>query len=101
MGKRLAWRVCESDLSDAAHWTNPDTTPPPLGISEAVHISRGQLSRYFPNVEQWDLEDVELHSFAEGTKWFYVVSWRARGTRGDDLGIPVLMSGHPVELRSE
>jgi len=93
--------VCESDLDDAAHWADPESSPPPLDLGEAVRISRQELTRYFPDVETWDLEDIDLKSFNHGTKWFYVVSWRARDTIGDDLGIPVLMNGRPVQLTVE
>ena len=100
MGTRVAWRVCESDIGSRPEWSTPQETPPPLDMQEAIKISYSELPKYFPKVEQWDLEDIWLHSLKPG-KWFYVVSWRARGTSGDDLGIPVLMDGQAVALITE
>jgi hypothetical protein len=92
------WQVCESDLEMAPSWDDPEGTPPPLHMHDAVGASKSELAKYFPDVEIWDLEDIALHRI--GRKWFYVVSWRARGTTGDDLGIPVLMNGKAMELKT-
>ncbi len=100
MEKRLAWQVCKPDVIAGPQWHDPETTSPPLAMQDAIRISYSELSDYFPEVEQWDLEEIWLNSFGPGN-WFYVVSWRAQGTFGDDLGIPVLMDGKAVKLITE
>ncbi len=101
MEKRLGWQVCESNINAGPQWHDPGTTPPPLAVQDAITISYSELSDYFPEVELWDLQDIWLNSFGPG-KWFYVVSWKARGTVVEnDLEIPVLMDGRAVKLVTE
>ena len=99
--QRLGWQVCESNINAGPQWHDPGTTPPPLAVQDAITISYSELSDYFPEVELWDLQDIWLNSFGPG-KWFYVVSWKARGTVVEnDLEIPVLMDGRAVKLVTE
>ena len=100
LGKRLTWTVTTDDLDAVPLWIDPSENPPPLSVSAAVALSRAEIPKYFPDVSTWSLEDVALHTLGEGNsgRWFYVVSWRAEGSTGDALGIPILMSSQPVAL---
>jgi hypothetical protein len=100
LGKPLTWTVAKEDLEASPPWADPTKDPPPLSVTNAVSLSRNEIATYFPDVETWFLEDVALHTLGvEGRgRWFYVVSWRAKGSTGDALGIPVLMSGLVVAL---
>jgi len=65
--------------------------------NEAIRISRGEVAKYLPIDADWDLEEVTLISIGTPGKWFYRIEWRPRvHYRGDNLGIPVLMSGKAV-----
>jgi hypothetical protein len=100
LGRSLTWTVTKEDLEASPAWADPTKDVPPLSVADAVSLSQDEIPTYFPDVDTWVLEDVALHTLGvEGRgKWFYVVSWRAKGSTGDALGIPVLMSGVAVAL---
>jgi hypothetical protein len=98
--QRWTYTVAEADVTDSPAWVDPSSNPPPLPESRAVALSRAELSKYMPEVETWDLVNITLEPLGYSSKWFYVVAWRPRGLdKGDNLGIPVLMSGRAVALR--
>ncbi|SRR6266571_7786000 len=98
--QRWNYTVAEADVADSPAWIDPSSDPPPLPASRAVALSRAELSKYMPEVETWDLANITLEPLGYSSKWFYVVAWRPRGLdKGDNLGIPVLMSGRVVALR--
>lgn len=101
-GHGWTYTVSESDLADSPAWADPSNMPPPLSLANALAVSRAELSRYMPEVETWDLAEVDLQQIGYDGKWVYLVGWRPRGLEhGDNLDIPVLMSGHAVLLEHQ
>ena len=97
--QRWTYSISENDLSDSPAWPDPLSDAPPLTVAQALSISRGEPPKYMPGVATWDLVAIKLEAMGYESKWFYVVSWRPRGLeRGDNLDIPVLMSGRAVPL---
>jgi len=93
------YSVSESDLADSPAWPDPFRDAVPLSVAQALSISRGEPVKYMPNVDTWDLAGIKLEPIGYESKWLYVVSWRPRGLKeGDNLDIPVLMSGRAIQL---
>ena len=93
------YSVSQNDLMDSPAWPDPLSDAPPLSVAQALLISRGEPPKYMPGVGTWDLVGIKLEPIGYESKWLYVVSWRPRGLeKGDNLDIPVLMSGRAVPL---
>ena len=101
LGKDLSYSIGIEDLINNPVWENPGHSPPPMPISVAIKISKYEIPKYCPNVEDWILEDIAIRTIGKTESWYYKISWRAKGSKGDDLGIPILMNGNPILLRKK
>ena len=92
--------VCERrHFTHEPEWMGPEESPPPLSMTQAARISRGEIKRYADGGLDWRVAGVQLKEFVP-KKWVYVVHWRAfdgKTYKTHQLEIPVLLSGRPVE----
>ena len=90
------------DVSSTPSWAQPENGKPPLLIRTAIEVSKKELAKYHPEIPSWELASVGLQPVGTSSKWYYVVSWRPKGSHfKDTFSIPVLMDGSPVKLQSK
>ncbi len=94
-----SFRLCDTVFENEPAW-NPIVAPePPLAISDAVDITRGEIHRYDQPELEWRAHEIILREIGPD-RWLYLVRWNAfepQGRGSHNLLIPVLMSGQTIK----
>jgi hypothetical protein len=77
----VGYSIFEGDLADTPSW-NPETGEPPVTLSQAVQIARGNLHRFVHEADKLAVGKVDLQRF-DSDKWVYQVLFNCGGDEGD------------------
>jgi len=92
--------LCPDVLERTPSWKKPSVNAPPLAVADAIRAAHAEVRRASPEVEEWELLEVGLHSTRVEHKWYYTVRWRPTQWRTQEdqrtRTIVVLMDGRAV-----
>lgn len=104
------WEVTMEKWNAQVRWSPTSSSPPPLSMAKAIHVSETWLRKQHPDIKKLSLDQVTLRQpmqtvIDDDSRWFYKIVFQpivaGRKLWGGDFTTVVLFDGTVVVPRSE